>query len=673
MADLGLHRAAGTRPRPAAWAEGQRGHRLPWVPVLLGTGICGWFALRFEPGAGFYAAAASAVALALLSGRRLPLAAVAVALLAGGLLLAGARAHWVAGPVLGFRYYGPVEGRVVAIDRSASGKVRVTLDRVRLEDVRPARTPARVRLSLHGEGGTLPRPGLLIGVTAHLSPPSGPVEPGGFDFRRKAWFERIGAVGYARAPPVALVRPEGGMPVFRLRRAIAAGVMERLEGDTGTVAAALLTGDRAEIDPAVRDRLRATNLAHLLAISGLHMGLLTGVVFGAVRFGLALVPAVSLRVPAKRIAAGAALAAGAGYYLLSGGSVATERAFVMVAVALGAVMLDRRAITLRAVAVAACVVLVLRPEAVTGPGFQMSFAATTALVAAFGAIRGRVPRAPGWAQFLGATVFSSAVAGLATAPFAAAHFNIWSSWGLVANLLSVPVMGAVVMPCAVAAAVLWPLGLEGVPLWIMGAGIDWILFVAEEVASWEGAVRGVPAPPPAVLPLVTLGGLALCLWQGRGRLAGLAPVAAALMVWMQAERPPVLIAEGGGLVGAMTPEGRALSRERGDGFAGRLWLENDGDRAGREVASARLPGAPWSASLPDGGRIVHLPGIRGMERLEEVCREGALVVTNVPDRNAPPGCTLMGPEALRRTGAIAWTAGGPRTAAEATGPRLWVR
>lgn len=158
-------------------------------------------------------------------------------------------------------------------------------------------------------------------------------------------------------------------------------LQQRIPGETGGFAAAITAGDRSGVGEQTLTALRQSNLAHLLAISGLHMGLLTGFVFAAVRVLFCLVPPVALRWPVKKLAALAALAAGAGYLMLSGGNVATERAFVMVAVMLGAVLLNRRAITLRAVAVAALIVLLRRPESLLSPGFQMSFAATAALVA----------------------------------------------------------------------------------------------------------------------------------------------------------------------------------------------------------------------------------------------------------------------------------------------------
>ena len=665
--------------------EEQRGHLLPWAPVCLGTGIAAWFALRWEPAGWHYAAAALGAALLLLLAIRLPAGArplaVGLALVLVGGLLAGHRAHSVAGPVIGWRYYGPVEGTVVDIDRSASDKPRVTLSDVVLRDVAPDRTPHRVRLSLHGDlPGADPVPGLRVMTTGHLSPPGGPVEPGGFDFARHAWFGGLGAVGYTRVPLLVAAPPEGGsrLIVNRIRMKLSAGMQAALPGRTGAFAAAVTTGDRSGMDQATLDALRDSNLAHLLAISGLHMGLLTGFVFAALRCGMALVPPVALRLPAKKIAAALALVVAAIYLALSGGAVATERAFVMVAVMLIAVMLDRRAISLRSVALAALVVLTLRPETLMGPGFQMSFAATLALVAVFGAMR-RAPgsrrRLPAWSRPFTAVLISSAVAGAATAPIAAAHFNQMAHYGLVANLLSVPVMGSVVIPAAVLAAVLWPVGLAAPALWVMGMGIDWILFVARRIADAAGALSLVPAPPGAVLPLLVAGGVFAALWRGPWRLAGAAPAAVALVLWAGAERPLVLVAESGGLVGIVDDGLRALSRPRGDGFVARVWLENDGDGADQAAAAARLDGEGWTGVvLPDGRLLHHLHGRSGPELAGALCRDDAILVLSEP-WDGPGLCTALDVEALRETGAVALRAeaDGVRmvTVQELSGRRLW--
>ncbi|ETX15578.1 competence protein [Roseivivax halodurans JCM 10272] len=662
----------------------QDGHLFPWAPVCLGTGIGLYFALRTEPEPSVLAALAVAAlagfVLALRFGPGARAGLVALSLLAAGVAVAGARAHAVAGPVLDFRYYGPVEGRIVAIDRSASDATRLTLDRVRLDRVAPDRTPHRVRVSLHGDPPrTDPAPGMVVMLTGHLAGPGGPAEPGGFDFRRHAWFLSLGAVGYTRNPVLVVDPGAGGVPVASVRQALSARVQAALPGETGGFGAAILTGDRSGIGESTTSALRDTNLAHLLAISGLHMGLLAGVVFGALRLALLLPPRIALSWPVKKIAAAGALVAAAGYLALSGANVATERAFVMVAVALTAILLDRRALSLRSVAIAALIVLVMSPEALTGPGFQMSFAATTALVAVFGALRGaRIEaRAPRWQKAVLALVLSSAVAGAATAPVALAHFNASARYGLLANLLAVPLMGSVVMPAGVAGIALMPLGLDAPAFWVMGIGLDLILAIAHGIAAWPGAVGHVVAPPAAVLPLIAAGGLMLTLWQGRGRFAGLAPAALAMLLWVSADRPAVLISETGALVGVMTEAGRALSRDRGEGFVAGIWLENDGDGAGQEAAASRWPStsAPWPVIEVAGRRILHVRGKRAVAAFPG-CTPGDIVVTDVPP--APDlTCEVIGPDLLRQSGALAYRDGpdGLRmiSAREASGDRLWNR
>jgi competence protein ComEC len=649
---------------PLVAIEAQRGHLFVWVPVFLAFGIGIYFALRFEPGLtvylGLVALITALVALSRVAAERVFPPLIGVALVLAGICIAGARSQYVAGPILGFRYYGPIEGRIITIDRSVSDKLRLTLDQVRMDRMSPERTPLRVRVSLHGEQGYItPEPGLRIMLTGHLSPPNGPVEPGGFDFRRMAWFTQLGAMGYTRSPVLMLAPAQegaAGLWVHRLRMKISAAVQQALPGEAGAFAAAITTGDRSGMSRETTEALRGSNLSHLLAISGLHMGLLTGFVLAAMRIFLVLIPWIGLRLPVKKVAAVTALAAGAFYYLLSGGNVATERAFIMVSVMFVAILFDRRAITLRAVAIAAIIVLVLRPETLTQPGFQMSFAATTALVAVFGAMRDWTGwRGPKVLRPFLAVVISSAVAGLATAPVAAAHFNRIADYGLLANLLSVPLMGSIVMPFAVLTAILTPIGLGWVGLAVMRPAIDWILGVAHWVSGLEGAVTHVISPPAPVLPLFAVGMLFLILWQGRLRFAGLAPAIFAFVLWFQSERPPVLIAESGAMMGVMTEQGRALSKPRGDGFTASSWLENDGDGMDQMDAAAR-PG--WGGGdgtksfVLNGKTIVHLSGRGAEDRIAETCRTAALVII-AKDVSYEASCLVYDIKKLRSSGALA--------------------
>ncbi|MEX0307715.1 MAG: ComEC/Rec2 family competence protein [Ruegeria sp.] len=656
----------------------QRGHLFPWSPICLAVGIGWYFSLRFEPEYSLYTGVMAIVLIAIASSRGLGAAwspmAAGVALVAMGFLLAGARAHWVAEPVLQWRYYGPVEGRVVALDRSASDALRVTLDQVRIGDVPADQKPWRIRLSLHGDTVNL-SPGQRIMTTAHLSPPQGPVEPGGFDFRRHAWFQQLGAVGYTRVPVMTAAPAQDGQEGVRItawRMAIADRVRAILPGEVGGFAAAVTTGDRSGMGQASLETLRVSNLAHLLAISGLHMGLLTGFVFVACRIGLSMIPALALRSPVRKLAAICALVAATIYLFLSGGNVATERAFVMVCVMLGAVLLDRRAISLRAVAVAALIVLVLRPETLLSPGFQMSFAATTALVAAFGGLRDHGPMpGPKWLRPVLALLMSSAIAGIATAPIGAAHFNTMSHYGLLANLLSVPVMGTLVVPAAVVAALLAPFGLETLALQVMGVGLRWILAVARWVSELDGARGYVVSPADFVLPVLAMSFLWLFLWQGRARWLGLVPAITAIAMWGQGHRPDALIAENGGIVGVMTEQGRALSKHKGSGFVATVWLENDGDGADQPKAARRWPDASGGIQryLIGDKEFVHLTGKRVAQAFDE-CGPDQIIIASV-SLPLTGECSVYDPDKLRKTGSLAYSKGRLLSSSEVTGHRLW--
>ncbi|GGH47502.1 hypothetical protein GCM10011341_08680 [Frigidibacter albus] len=709
-------RLAALAARPFLALSAARRGLFVWVPVCLSSGIGPWFALAEEPGPPVYAALLLALLAALFGWLRGPeiaqIPAAALALMLGGFLLAGARGHGVAEPVLPFRYYGPVEGRIVGIDRSYSDHLRVTLDRVVLRDVPPHRTPAKVRVALHGEQGyTPPEPGLTVILTGHLAPPEGPALPGGFDFQRFAWFSGLGAVGYTRVPMLVLEPPaedDWAVAAHRARMRASAAIQARIEGQAGAFAAALMTGDRSGITSATNDSMRASNLFHIISISGLHMGMLAGFVFATMRYGLALVPAIALRLPVKKLAAWVALFAATAYMWLAGPNVATERAYVMAAVMLIAVLVDRRAISLRTLAVSAVILLLREPESLTEPGFQMSFGATAALILAWGpwqAVQGHVPAL---LRPVAALVVSSLAAGMTTAPIAAAHFNRMAEYGLLANMLAVPVMGTLVMPAGVIAAVLAPLGLAGLPLWVMEIGCLWILWVSDWVAGLDGAVVAVPSPQGGVLALMAAGSLLAVLARGPPRWGGVAVLALSALLWAGSSRPPLLVSSDGALLGLMGPEGRALSHPRGAGYVADSWLEDDGDMALQDQAAAR-PGftGPKGAreAVLAGVPIRQLTGKAAPEALPGACTGGALVILagDAPEgwgagrvgsgearnaqpvsqdapspalRSQAPDCDLWDRRRLRRTGSLAiWPdpAGGLRivTAREVSGNRLW--
>ena len=662
-----------------------RGHLFPLASVLLGCGVGIWFAWPWEPGFWLYAGVAVLAAVGFVTMWRAPdllrpLGAALLALMLG-FLAAGLRAQVVQAPMLAFRYYGPVEGRIVEIDRSSSDALRVTLDRVVLEDTPPERTPLRVRISLQGDQPFLtPEPGQTIIVTSHLAAPEGAVEPGSFDFRRMAFFEQLGGVGYTRKPALLLEEPAANEEVIgRMRAYLSAAMRARIPGDAGAFASGSMTGDRSGISQDTVIALRDSSLAHLLAISGMNLAFLVGFVFVLIRTAIAAVPPLAVRVNGKKVSAVISFGVAWFYLLLSGSNVATERAFVMVSVMLLAVVLDRRAISLRSAAVAGAVMLLMRPETLLSPGFQMSMAATLALIWGFSVLDHKVLLGewPRWTVPVFTLVASSAIGGIATAPYAAAHFNRYADYGFVANLLTVPVMGAVVMPAGAVAALLAPIGLADLPLWVMGLGCEWILLVAHKVSDYKGSVTAIMAPGSWVLPVLSLGALWVILWPGRARWAGLAVVVAAVAGWPAGGRPDLLISGDGRLVGLMGPEGRALSASRGAGFAAENWLQNDGDLAPQAEAALRpgFEGPKEARRFVLAGRAgVALSGKAGLAQLEAACASAELIVLSETPETVPEGCQVIDPALLRQTGPLALRVGADgevTVTASREGGRIW--
>ena len=648
---------------PLLALQNAQGQLFGWVPVFIAGGIALWFALPYEPGMAFYASIAGVLAVAVAARIFGPELVAPLAVIAGctavGLLACGIRAHWVAAPMLDFRYYGPVQGRIIDIDRSQTDALRLTLDQVVLEDVAPKRTPVKVRISL-GKQLFAADPGQVVLLTAFLSAPEGPSEPGGFDFRRMAFFNQLGAVGYTRSPVMLWESPKDGTQVInRLRTRLSQAIMTAIPGDAGAFASGVMTGDRSGISLDTVQALRDSNLAHLLAISGMNMAFLTGFVFMLVRYGAALIPPLALRVNAKKLAAVVAFGVALFYLLLSGANVATTRAFLMVCVMLGAILLDRRALTMRSVALAAVVLLVIEPESLLEPGFQLSFAATIVLIAGFGALDRRVmqERLPRWIMPVFTLVLTSVLAGVATAPFAAAHFNRFTDYGLLANLLTVPVM-SLLMAAGAVATLLAPLGLAAPALWVMDVSARWILFIAHWVAGLDGSVTPIMEPGAGVLPLIAFAGLWAVLWRGRVRWVAMLPAAVGLALWAGATRPVMLISGDGALVGLWGPDGRALSSARGAGFAAKTWIENDGDLALPEVAALRsgFSGAKGARAFDIAGwQGIILGGKGATAALPAACATADLVImpaAAAPVTPAPAGCLLIDRTVLDETGAL---------------------
>lgn len=529
---------------------------------------------------------------------------------AAGWSAVGLRAQAVAAPVAAdMPAARTLAGVVEAVDRNRNGAWRATLRVEGLDGPAGAPPPVRARISL--KESEPPLPGDRLSCRVRLRPPPGPAVPGGYDHARRAWFERLGAVGHALDPcrplPAAASGPadwraalvNAQRHVARWRAEAARKVVETAPGGGGGLLAAVLTGDRVWLGTADMEALQVSGLSHIVSVSGLHVALLGGMCFLAVWRGLALVGPLAMRVDPRKVAATVAIAATGAYAFFTGGEAPAVRAFVMAAIAFGAILIDRKAVTMRGLALAAFLVLAWRPESALDPGFQMSFLATAALVALWEmweagapgrAARGTGPvgRAGSW---LLAAAAASLVAGLATAPVAAATFHRLAPWGLPANLAAAPIVDFWVAPAALLGAALSPFGLGEPFLKLAAAGMDAILWLARAMAGWPGAGLSAPWSGPWPPALIVSGILWAALWRGRLRLGGLALVAAGLAAWATAPR----------VVGWIAPEGRAMLMTPSDGLDPEL-CQSAGARfdASRLIDAAGLPQSDADRLLPPG-------------------------------------------------------------------------
>jgi competence protein ComEC len=639
------------RPRPLAALIGrlatERERWVLWLPVGFGTGVGVYFRLTSEPPLWIGLGAAALLLGGLIALRR---RVVAVALLAGlfmvaaGFVAAALRSERVAAPVLE-RRLGPslVEGRVLGVDRTANGH-RLLVDRVTVDGLAHERTPAKLRLSLRGATDPGLVPGQRVRLRAMLRPATPPAAPGAFDFQRFLYFAGVGATGTGFAPLSVVPTPPGEAPdaaiwIAQLRTTITARVLAVLPGDVGAVAAALIAGDESKISSAMHQAYRDSGLAHLLSISGLHIAIVAGFVMFLVRGGLALWPPVALRHPIKKWAALAALLAAGAYALLAGWTVPTQRSFLMSALVLVALMIDRSAISLRVVAWSAIVVLAFMPEALLNPSFQMSYGAVIALIAGYEVAQPAIARwrADGawWrfaALYIAGLVFSSLLATAATAPFAAFHFNRIALFGLVANMVAVPLSGVLVMPAGLIGVLLMPFGAEALGLVPMGWGIALINWIAVEIAAWPAAVIKVPAFPIEALAAITVGALWICLWRTRWRWWGGAAVAAGCLAAVLARPPDLLVSADGKLI-AVNPEGGRLmlSTLKGQRFTAEAWLARFAEDQPVELAGTagtRCDG--WSCRYRTGRHVIVL--VMDARALPAECRGATIVISAVPVR-----------------------------------------
>ncbi len=670
----------------AAEMSAQRERAVLWTPVAFGAGAAAYLALKEEPPLAPAIAVAGVLMaaswLAWVWGRRFWLTTLLAltTLVAVGFCAAKMHSDQMAAPIAPVRQgFTRIEGWVVDIDTPSPRGERVLIAPVWIGGLTPAQTPVRVRIVLGAPGGpeTAPTPGTPIALSGLLDPPPGPAVPGGYDFARDAWFEGIGGVGLSMKSPdiVSLPPPPIGlrweMAINALRWRVATtlahdiqSVMGKDDGGAAGLAAAVTTSHQDWLDPDHRDDLRASGLAHMLAIAGLHTAALSGFAFFAFRLLFASVPWLALRLPAKKLAAFAALIVVALYLVLSGAHPPARRAAITASVAFFAILADRRAVSLHSLAIAALAILILEPEVVVAPGFEMSFCATGALIALAEVWRRPVAATSlAWPlralqrgrDWLIASFVISLVAGAATAPFAIQHFNRVANYGVLANLTADFVASALLMPALALSLLAQALGLGAdvaTPiLWVAGWAAHAVIALGAFFAKAPGAAMSFPSAPQIALIISYLGIIFACLWRGRLRVIGIL-LSFAVALWPRASPPLAWLASDGndaaivvdGAEVALKPEVRAYAtgmwaQKRG------LALPPDPDAAQQAAFDCDRNGCTPRAGVRPALAAWWTRRIPNAERYRELC-EGADILIMRSSATAPPSC--RGVTILRR-------------------------
>ncbi len=608
---------------------------LLWTPVAFGAGAATYLTLKTEPSLLMAGLAALLACVATLSIRRLSpsrllltvsgLAATACV----GFLIAKLHSDTVAAPIAptGVRV---IEGFVVDVESPSARGPRLLIAPVSISDITAERTPVRIRIVTPVAGGpeSTPTPGSAIRMLTLLDPPPGPAAPGAYDFARDAWFEGVGGVGLGLKPaervnlsaPPLVLRLE--MALNAVRWSVAAHLAHEIrqalgtnDGGAGGLAAAVTTSHQDWLAASDRDALRGSGLAHMLAIAGLHTAAVSGFAFFFFRLVIAAWPWLALRVPGKKVAAVAALVVVASYLLLSGAHPPARRAAITASVAFVAILADRRAVSLHSLGVAALAILLMEPEAVLQPGFEMSFCATASLVAMAEIWPHRsVPRGLAWPiailqkgrDWLFAMIMVSLVAGAATGPFAIQHFNRVANYGVLANLTADFVASALLMPALALSLVAQALGLgadQVGPIYaVAGLAARSVISIGHVFSGAPGAAVTMSSAPPVALAISYIGIVFACLWRGLLRWIGL-PMAFAVALWPR-PAPPVAWIANDGSDAAIVIGGQAVPlKTTSHLYAVQTWTQRRNIRlpADPDAALAAIYDCDRSACAPRAG------------------------------------------------------------------------
>jgi len=564
----------------------QEGQLFLWSPVFISLGILLYFSLAFEPPLyiGFVALCFCILLARITWANPIWITSFILVLISLGFLCSQYRTYLVHTPILAKSLdYAEVRGRIINIEHIENTAERITLDNVHIKKLAKSETPKRVRIKFRSHQNF--NIGDEIEFKGGLKEPSGPLIYDGFSFRKHLYFRSFGATGYAFGNATRLnenISSQAPLLSETLRHSIQNSLAQYIEKQhISAIAQALMVGKRGGISVHDYEAMRGAGLAHMLAISGLHIGLFSGITFFIVRFFLACFSRISLKYNVKKIAAAFAIIAGIFYMFIAGASIPTQRAVLMSTIFFLAIIFDRFPFSMRLVCFAAFIILIIFPETLMSASFQLSFSAVAGLVIfydflfkRFGPILSHSSHVIRVVFYVLSILMTSVIAGLATAPFALYHFQELPTYGLIGNLLAMPILSFIVMPFAFISYALMPFNLEQFSLPVVGWGIEIIIKTAHWITGFKHSIIHVSKWPPIVLTLLSLAFICLILLRGKiAILFSFSLFLISLFHIVNIKKPDLLINENMELIAVMNNESLYVNQYRRERFTRNIWAE----------------------------------------------------------------------------------------------------
>lgn len=559
-----------------------------WISVLFGMGIGIYFGLSKEPSLWYTLGIIEAfILIAILlrhSREALLFLSIPAIVLLGFTYIQLDAAYIAKTPRLEGEKAIYVQGQITNVDYNSKQRQRITLEKMQDFAGDEIKGSYKITLMPYASGKTF-QVGECVELAAKVMPPYPTTMVGGYQFDRKTFFDKINGTGYSLSRvfvvPCGKSQTADKSVIEEIRNKIVKRIESVLPQDEAGIASALIAGVRNGISQKITNNYRDSGLAHFLSISGLHMSMLAGFMFLLVRYGVVLIPSLALRYDSKKIAAVFAVVMSFVYLLISGYSVPTQRAFLMTLIFLIGVMISRRSISMRTISWAALCVLMVSPVALITPSFQMSFAAVVALIAFYESCRNYVQIKLTDKNifkivlvYLFGIVVSDFIASIATLPYSIYHFNRVAVYTSLGNLLAGPIIGLWIMPFVLISMLLMPLGLDYIPLKILGYGIHWVNEITAYVSALPHAGVPVMSMPMWGLIAITLGGLWLCLWQRKWRHLGWIGIVIGSLSLCLAQTPDVLIDNTGKAIAIKDKAGNiVILPSRGKSFIKNIWQE----------------------------------------------------------------------------------------------------